>query len=218
MNNIYFTCSNGSNFNTEAMRFKNTVGIDYKKLYKLFGEVVPFNYTKFVISNNFVNRNFLIIYKDYNNHILLKVSISSCEHYGLNFRVFSPSVSVYDCDEAILEKNKNYFKTLFESIIGKYNMKVLTADLKNAGLTLKRKYTVNVIYYSDTRESTSQITGTFGQIFKSYTNMNDRLRYCNGCYYKFENPALEKAYHTFLKCYKGNFFLDCAVARGCLID
>lgn len=97
-------------------------------------------------------------------------------------------------------------------------MKVLTADLKNAGLTLKRKYTVNVIYYSDTRESTSQITGTFGQIFKSYTNMNDRLRYCNGCYYKFENPALEKAYHTFLKCYKGNFFLDCAVARGCLID
>lgn len=58
MNNIYFTCSNGSIFNTEAMRFKNTVGIDYKKLYKLFGEVVPFNYTKFVISNNFVNRNF----------------------------------------------------------------------------------------------------------------------------------------------------------------
>lgn len=218
MNNIYFTCPNGSNFNAEAICFKNTVGIDYKKLYKMFGKVVPFNYTKFIISNNFVNRKFLIIYKDYNNHILLKVSISSCENYGLNFRVFSPSVSVYDCDEAILEKNKDYFKTLFESIIYKYNMKVLTADLKNAGLTLKRKYTVNVIYHSDTRESTSQITGTFEQIFKSYTNMNDRLRYCNGSYYKFENPALKKAYNTFIKCYKGNFFLDCAVARGCLID
>mgnify|MGYP003292644586 CR=1 FL=1 len=219
MSNIYFTCSNGSNFDTEAMRFKNTVGIDHKKLYKMFGEIVPFNYSKFVISNNFVNRNFLIIYKDYNNHVLLKVSIRSCEEYRLNFNVFGPSVTVYDCDESILGKNKEYFRILFEKVIGDFNMKILTKDLKTAGLTLKKKYTINVVYHSDRRpKTTSQITGTFGQIFKSYTNMNDRLRYCNGCYYKFENPDLEKAYHTFLKCYKGNFFLDCAVARGALID
>lgn len=219
MSNIYFTCSNGSNFDTEAMRFKNTVGIDYKKLYKMFGEIVPFNYSKFVISNNFANRNFLIIYRDYNNHVLLKVSISSCEEYGLNFKVFSPSVSVYDCDETILGKNKEYFRILFEKVIGDFNMTVLTADLKKAGLTLKRKYTINLIYHSNYKpQSTKPITGTFGELFKSFTNMNDTYRYCNGTYYTFENPAVDNAYRTFLKCYKGNFFLDCAVARGALID
>lgn len=77
-----------------------------------------------------------------------------------------------------------------------------------------------VIYYDrwkPCKEST--IEGeTEHDIFETYVNWNDTLKYCNGSYYKWKDEEWEKAYRKFLDGCKGNFFLNCAVRRGVLID
>lgn len=62
------------------------------------------------------------------------------------------------------------------------------------------------------------LCGTVEKIFDDYTTMNDRLRYCNGHYYRFSDDNVAKLYSLHVETYKGNYFLDNAVRRGCLID
>ena len=62
------------------------------------------------------------------------------------------------------------------------------------------------------------LKGTLNEIFDKYTTMNDRLKYCNGSYYKFNDKKVEEIYRLIISNYKGNYFLDNAVRRGCIID
>lgn len=65
-----------------------------------------------------------------------------------------------------------------------------------------------------------QITcnGTLREAFTRYTNLDDTYRYCNNVTFRFADEEVQKLYRQFLDEYKGNFFLDCAVSRGALID
>ena len=74
-----------------------------------------------------------------------------------------------------------------------------------------------VDYKAKEGESIS-LVGSLSEIFDRFTTMNDRLRYCNGNYYKFLNENVEKLYQVFVAAYNGNYFLDNAVKRGTLID
>jgi hypothetical protein len=39
------------------------------------------------------------------------------------------------------------------------------------------------------------------EIFKEFYNKNNSLRYCNGSYWKFTDPEIEKEYEEFKKSY-----------------
>lgn len=70
--------------------------------------------------------------------------------------------------------------------------------------------------YKKKREAV--LCGTLEKIFDDYTTMNDQVRYCNGHYYRFSDNNVAKLYSLHVEAYKGNYFLDNAVRRGCLID
>lgn len=72
--------------------------------------------------------------------------------------------------------------------------------------------------YNPKEGETISLVGSLSEIFDRFTTMNDRLRYCNGNYYKFLNENIEKLYQVFVAAYNGNYFLDNAVKRGTLID
>lgn len=64
-------------------------------------------------------------------------------------------------------------------------------------LRSKDVVTVNVVYHdSRSPEKTSQSTGTYDQVFERLERSNDRLRYCNGCYYYFEDKEVAALYRT----------------------
>ena len=65
---------------------------------------------------------------------------------------------------------------------------------------------------------TEILKGTLEQIFEQYTTHNDRLRYCNGMYWRFQSPQVSTLYTMFIELYDGNYFLDNAVKRGVTID
>lgn len=52
------------------------------------------------------------------------------------------------------------------------------------------------------REET--LKGSKEEIFKSFYDRNRRLRYCNGCYYKFKDPDIDKEYNEWFKMLDDN--------------
>lgn len=58
------------------------------------------------------------------------------------------------------------------------------------------------------------ISGTKEEIFKEFYAKNNRLRYCNGSYYKFEDEALEKEYYNWLKILAHNIIFDMYYGNG----
>ena len=54
------------------------------------------------------------------------------------------------------------------------------------------------IYSKPVKEET--ITAeTVEDCFRKFYEMNHRLQYCNGCYYKFSDETIDSAYHDWLK-------------------
>lgn len=60
--------------------------------------------------------------------------------------------------------------------------------------------------------------GSLAELFETYTNLNDRLRYVNGHYWEFKDKRMARVYSLYASRQKGNYFLNCAVKRGALID
>jgi len=56
--------------------------------------------------------------------------------------------------------------------------------------------------YLDTKSVIKNVETWYGdkeEIFKKFDKKNNRLRYCNGSYYKFEDKTLEDEYRTWYK-------------------
>lgn len=80
-------------------------------------------------------------------------------------------------------------------------------------------YEIQVNRYSNGKlDATHILKGTLHKIFDDFTALNDHLRYINNCRWEFDDKNVEREYNEFLDNYKGNFFLDNAVRRGCIID
>ena len=60
--------------------------------------------------------------------------------------------------------------------------------------------------------------GTFEELVDSIVTANDHLRYINGSSYEFADVAMQKLMKEFISSYPGNYYLDNAVRRGCIID
>lgn len=66
-------------------------------------------------------------------------------------------------------------------------------------------------------ETEETIEGTFDEVCENFERMNDRLRYCNGCYYNFKDKAMEREQRIWyclisewrsFKIYYGNGVVD----------
>ena len=122
--------------------------------------------------------------------------------------------------------NYSYFKKdfeMFHNIITDYfkkrNTEIWNTMLKTCNIS-DNDNEITVTDYRDYQPNgkTETLKGTLGEIFETYTTHNDRLKYCNGMYWRFQSPQISMLYAMFIRQYDGNYFLDNAVRRGVTID
>ena len=123
--------------------------------------------------------------------------------------------------------NYSYYKKdfeIFHNIITDYfkilNTEMWNTMLKTANITTDQNNSVEVLDHTDYKPNgnTQTLKGTIEQIFDTYTTHNDKLKYCNGMYWKFNDKNVSILYTMFINIYDGNYFLDNAVKRGVTID
>lgn len=114
-----------------------------------------------------------------------------------------------------------YNHSKFPDACHKYLMSKMLAITKKkyAGIAQNKKIKIELIYIRGyDRESVETLQGTICEIFYKFTELNDHLKYMNGCYYKFKDKQIEEAYKEWLNDYPGNIHLDIAVKNGSIID
>lgn len=121
------------------------------------------------------------------------------------------------------KKDFEIFHNIIKGYFKEYNKHILEDIAYNANVSLTKDNNVVVVeYYQDYNKvvdnATNTLQGTLKQIFDQYAAYQDTFKYINGKYMKFANKNVEKLWKAFLIDYDGNFFLDNAVKRGCLID
>lgn len=116
--------------------------------------------------------------------------------------------------------NEKMFKYVINDFIRQYNTRVFQKQLDECNIKSASNVTIAVDDYVDYKPNGKQQTlqGTLQGIFEQYTTHNDRLRYCYGDFWRFNNENISKLYTMYIQMYDGNYFLDNAVKRGVTID
>lgn len=124
-------------------------------------------------------------------------------------------ITMHTEDKEIKKNWEEGLKKVFED----YNLSLYDSVLKEAGIADTGNVSISFDEYVD-YEKKYEMTkeGTLDKVFEEFTNYNDRLRYCNGHYLDFHDKRMEKVYGLYVSLQKGNYFLNCAVKRGALID
>ena len=112
------------------------------------------------------------------------------------------------------------FKNVITDYFKQYNDIIYQKQLDNCNIKTTSNVTIVVDDYKDYKPNGKQQTlqGTLQDIFEQYTTHNDRLKYCNGDFWRFNNENISNLYVMFIQMYDGNYFLDNAVKRGVTID
>ena len=112
------------------------------------------------------------------------------------------------------------FKNIITDYFKQYNNAIFKKQLDNCNIKDTFNVTIVVDDYNDYKPNGKQQTleGTLQDIFEQYTTHNDKLKYCNGKYWKFNDKNIQTLYTIFIQTYDGNYFLDNAVKRGVTID
>lgn len=119
-------------------------------------------------------------------------------------------------EESAIER---MFKNVITDFLKQYNKKVFERQMQQCGFkTLSVKVVVED--YDDYKPNgrTETLEGVLADVFDRYTTHNDRLRYCNGDFWRFKDKNVSTLYTMFVEMYDGNYFLDNAVKRGVTID
>ena len=114
---------------------------------------------------------------------------------------------------------KSMYHEIFEGYFKTHNSLVFNEWLTKCNIKNDDSNEVIMLDYNNfnlTKEVA--VSGTLEEIFDRYTTHNDRLRYCNGCHWSFKDKNMKVLYRIFINNYNGNYFLDNAVKRGCIID
>lgn len=116
----------------------------------------------------------------------------------------------------------NIFKNIITDYFENLNNDLFQSKLNVIGVKDIKENVITIICddYDDYKKNGKQIElkGTLVEIFDRYTTHNDRLKYCNGDFWKFNDNRVSEVYSLFISTYKGNYFLDNAVKRGVIID
>lgn len=128
-------------------------------------------------------------------------------------------ITIKNCtfEDKTIEK---MFKYNITDYFKQYNNIIFQKQLDNCNIKTTFNVTIVVDDYNDYKPNGKQQTleGTLQDIFEQYTTHNDRLKYCNGDFWRFNNKDIATLYTIFIQTYDGNYFLDNAVKRGVTID
>lgn len=165
------------------------------------------------------DRIILNIFTGYNNRINLSFSYNNekvswvqieFERYGIlkisNYTYYKKDLQVFH--HIIEEYFNNKNQTIYNEWLDKCN---IHSDGENE---------IKVEDYRDYKPNGEFVilTGSLEDIFDKYTTHNDKLKYCNGDFWKFADADIQTLYSLFITNYNGNYFLDNAVKRGVIID
>lgn len=150
---------------------------------------------------------------------------------GLSFSYYDEEVSWVQIEferYGILKiSNYTYYKKdlqIFHHIIEEYfnnkNQTIYNEWLDKCNIRTDRSNEIKVEDYRDYKPNGEFVilSGSLEDIFDKYTTHNDRLKYCNGDFWRFADADIQTLYSLFIINYNGNYFLDNAVKRGVIID
>ena len=137
--------------------------------------------------------------------------------FSVNKQAKIIEIDNYIFEDKAIEK---MFKNVITDYFKQYNDIIYQKQLDNCNIKTTSNVTIVVDDYKDYKPNGKQQTlqGTLQDIFEQYTTHNDRLKYCNGDFWRFNNENISNLYVMFIQMYDGNYFLDNAVKRGVTID
>lgn len=118
------------------------------------------------------------------------------------------------------KKDLQVFHHIIEEYFNNKNQTIYNEWLDKCNIYSDRENEIKVNDYRDYKPNGDFfiLTGSLEDIFDKYTTHNDRLKYCNGDFWRFANADIQTLYSLFIINYNGNYFLDNAVKRGVTID
>jgi len=118
------------------------------------------------------------------------------------------------------KKDLQVFHHIIEEYFNNKNQTIYNEWLDKCNIYSDRENEIKVNDYSDYKPNGGFVilTGSLEDIFDKYTTHNDRLKYCNGDFWRFADADIQTLYSLFIINYNGNYFLDNAVKRGVTID
>lgn len=137
--------------------------------------------------------------------------------FSVNKQTKIIEIDNYTFEDKTIEK---MFKNVITDYFKQYNDIIYQKQLDKCNIKTTLNVTIVVDDYKDYKPNGKQQTleGTLQDIFEQYTTHNDRLKYCNGDFWRFNNENISNLYVMFIQMYDGNYFLDNAVKRGVTID
>lgn len=161
----------------------------------------------------------LNIFTGYNNRISLTFSyndekVSWVEIEFERYGILKISNYIY------YKKDLQIFHHIIEEYFDKKNLNIYKEWLDKCNIYTDRNNEIKVEDYRDYKPNGEFVilSGSLEDIFDEYTTHNDRLKYCNGDYWRFADTNIQTLYSLFIINYKGNYFLNNAVKRGVTID
>lgn len=104
----------------------------------------------------------------------------------------------------------------------------LSTDVNNAFLhsygigsyddVLSEDVAINYIVNRQTKEVITKSGITYRELFNEFYDMNDRLKYINGSFYKFAEEKYKELYGLYYDSTRGNLYYERKIARGGIID
>lgn len=191
--------------------------IDYfEDIVLVNGDVFFYEFGKFVeeekigdqvVLNAFGISNGFSITIRYETKDVMYVEIKKCGNDILKATARAKTEGILD--NAAAKKVEKYFDNLNKEIYNNWKNKCGIKESNNILVDRYRNYELS---------DTITLSGSIEEIFDQYVTFNDRMRYINGTYYRFHDKDIKKLYDIFIASYNGNYFLDNAVKRGCIID
>lgn len=161
----------------------------------------------------------LQVFTGYNNRISLVFSYNNeevawvqieFERYGIL------KISNY----TYYKKDLQIFHHIIEEYFNNKNQTIYNEWLDKCNIHTDRSNEIKVEDYRDYKPNGEFVilSGSLEDIFDKYTTHNDKLKYCNGDFWRFADADIQTLYSLFIINYNGNYFLDNAVKRGVIID
>lgn len=194
---------------------------DYSVDLKRKIERSKFPATQLVISP--CHSNVFYVHYNYNGKEICTQSLK------VNDVVVAGGKELYDISvksTSFADKAFEVFKGILDGIWRESTREFLERYYELNGVNIHETASVVLDYYepkdryscNSVKVSEKVAEGTWEEIFDTFTTLNDRLRYCNGSYYKFQDPKLRHVMQVFIRHYNGDWYLRNALKRGVIID
>lgn len=208
-NETFFQILNKRNYLFESSKFFTTY--DFVKSFANYIEERGFPCNKIAVDiyNGYTDKISLILYLNEN-----KVCYALIESINKGQKLQIDRMSFYDKSDKIYA---TILREFFDNIlIDDFQKQLSLCGISNPS----KKVTLNLSFFKDFKKD-GEITieaNNLDEAFDKYITANDRLKYINGSYYRFDDNNWNKLFSIWISLRKENPFLMNAVRRGLTID